>query len=142
MTGWLWRLADAVRHRMRARTWTASAAAGRRGEDLAHRYLESRGYVVVARNWRGAGGEIDIVAWDRERPVFVEVKSRASEEFGSPDRNIDTEKRRALERAAREYCRRAGIDPEAARFDVISVLLGETPRITQQENAFGPGRQT
>ncbi len=141
MTGWLWRLADSVRHRLRSRSWPATAAAGRRGEDLAHRYLEDLGYVIAARNWRGAGGEIDLVAWDHEQAVFVEVKSRATDEFGAPERNIDAAKRRALERAAREYCRRAGVDFSRARFDVISILLTEPPRITQQKNAFAPHRE-
>jgi putative endonuclease len=129
VTGWLWRLADAVRHHARRRSWTPTEASGRRGEDLAHRYLEREAFVVVARNWRGAGGEIDIIAWDREEVVFVEVKSRAADEFGAPERNIDADKRRALERAGREYCRRAGIAWEQARFDLVSVILCDPPRI-------------
>src|SRR5450432_3006906 len=58
------------------------------GEDLAHRFLRRQGYTVVARNYRsGSGaGEIDIVAFDKQDLVFIEVKTRASDEFGSPDR--------------------------------------------------------
>lgn len=140
MTGWLWRLADSVRHRLLPGAVAPTAAAGRRGEDLAHRFLEREGCIVVARNWRGAGGEIDIVAWDREQVVFVEVKSRATEDFGAPERNIDARKRRALARAAREYLRRAAIDPGCARFDVVSVLLTEPPRIEHFKDAFNASR--
>jgi putative endonuclease len=129
VTGWLWRLADTVRHHARVRVWAPTEAVGRRGEDLAHRHLERAGFVVVARNWRGAGGEVDLIAWDREQVVFVEVKSREADEFGAPERNIDAEKRRALDRAAREYCRRAGIPFECARFDLVSVILSDPPRI-------------
>ena len=51
---------------------------GRAGEDLAHRWLRSHSFIVVARNWRPpqGGGEIDIVAWDGDVLVFVEVKTR------------------------------------------------------------------
>jgi len=140
VTGWLWRLADHVRERLLPGNVTATAAAGRRGEDLAHRFLERLGYVIVARNWRGAGGEVDIVAWDREQVVFVEVKTRATDEFGAPGRNIDARKRRALARAAREYLRRAGIAPGRARFDVVSVLLTDPPGIEHFKDAFGASR--
>jgi len=97
---------------------------GLRGEDLAHRYLRRNGFMVVARNWRPpqGGGEIDIVAWERDILVFVEVKSRASGEWSAPERDIDLEKINALRRAARDYVRRAGADETKIRFDVISIV--------------------
>lgn len=130
------RIADALRHRGRLRRWNADAALGRRGEDLAHRYLQGLGYRVVARNWRGRSGEVDIIAFDRERLVFVEVKSRSSAEFGSPERAIGEEKRQALARAAREYTRRSGIAPERLRFDVVTVLLAARPQIEHYPDTF------
>ncbi len=137
---WLGRLADAARHRARSRQWAPDAAAGRRGEDLAHRYLEKLGYVVVARNWRGAGGEIDLVAWDREKLVFVEVKTRATDEFGDPARNIDEAKQRALMRAAREYARRAGVSWDAVRFDIVTVLLAGRAEVNVMQDVFQVSR--
>lgn len=96
---------------------------GRRGEDLAHRYLRRNGFIVVARNWRPpqGGGEIDLITWRNDRTVFVEVKSRVSPDNSAPERDIDPEKIRALRRAARDYLRRSGTDPEKARFDVIAI---------------------
>src|SRR6185437_11574513 len=96
---------------------------GQRGEDLAHRYLRRRGFTVVARNWRPpqGGGEIDIVAWDGEWLVFVEVKTRTTSEWSVPERDIDRGKIDALRRAARDYVRRSEADPSRVRFDAISI---------------------
>src|SRR5512138_1390132 len=104
-------VADRLRQWARRRCWPADQAAGRLGEDLAHRLLRRSGYRVVARNWRprSGAGEIDIVAWDGATLAFVEVKTRGTEEFGAPDRAIDAEKREALIRSARDYTRRAGV---------------------------------
>ena len=136
---WIYRLGDAVRDRARRRQWTGEQAAGRRGEDLAHRYLRRNGFVIVARNYRTAtgSGEIDLVAWERDTLAFVEVKSRASEDFGPPDRAVDAEKRRHLERSARDYIRRTGIGWNCVRFDIVNVILAEPPRIELLRDAFG-----
>jgi len=138
----LYRLADRIRQRARRRRWHPDLAAGRRGEDLAHRFLRRRGFRIVARNYRSrsGSGEIDLVAWDKDQLVFVEVKSRATAEFGTPDRAVDPEKQRHLERAAREYARRANIGWERTRFDIVSVLLTAPPAIELLPDAFRPGR--
>lgn len=138
MLGPLYRLGDALRHRRRLRRSHPDQAAGRRGEDLAHRFLQSRGMIVVARNWRArsGAGELDLVAWEGETLVFVEVKTRASEEFGAPDRAIGREKTAHLWRAAREYVRRAGVDWQRVRFDVVNVVLREPPSIAWLRDVF------
>lgn len=116
-------------------------ALGRRGEDVAHRYLERSGFRVVARNYRpGADSEIDIVAREGETVVFVEVKSRASADFGSPDRAIDDEKQKHILRAARSYVTRAGVAWSQVRFDVISVVFTDPPSIRHMRDAFFEGR--
>jgi putative endonuclease len=94
-----------------------------RGEDLAHRYLRKSGFIVAARNWRPpqGGGEIDIVAWERDRLVFVEVKTRALADVSAPERAIDEDKMQALRRAAQDYVRRSGADPARVRFDAIAI---------------------
>jgi putative endonuclease len=112
----LYRLADRLRFRKHGNI-------GLRGEDIAHRYLRSWGFTVAARNWRPpqGGGELDIVAWDKDVLVFVEVKSRTNPESSAPERGIDEEKMRALRRSARAYVQRAGADVSRLRFDVLAI---------------------
>jgi len=141
MISFLYRLADRARHHVRERRWAADLGAGRRGEDLAHRFLRGQGLTVVARNYRSrTGSEIDLVARDGDALVFVEVKSRASEEFGTPDRAVDAEKQAHIERAAREYARRAGVDWGTVRFDIVNVLLTRPPQVELLRDAFSPKR--
>src|SRR5580704_5040063 len=82
--------------------------AGRRGEDLAHRFLRRQGFTIVARNYRLSAGdaEADLIAWEGDALVFVEVKSRETSEYGPPERAIGEEKRAHLKRVAREYTRK------------------------------------
>jgi len=143
MISLLYRLADRLRHRARTRRAHPDFAAGRRGEDLAHRFLRRQGYTIVARNFRprNRAGEIDLIAWERDYLVFVEVKSRASEEFGTPDRAVDPEKQDHLVRAAGEYAHRAGVAWERVRFDIVGILLTQPPQIDLVRDAFGPRRK-
>jgi putative endonuclease len=137
--GFLYRAADAIRRRYLKHDH------GAMGEDLAHRYLRRRGCTVIARNYRtrSGSGEIDIVAWHGRTLVFVEVKTRQTEEYGTPDRAVDAEKQQRLRVAARDYVRRSGFLLERTRFDVVSVVLtgqnsrlGKAPRIEWQLDAF------
>lgn len=135
----LYRLGDRLRHRARqGSTLPVTAVNGRRGEDLAHRFLRKRGLTIVARNYRppAGGGEIDLIAYDRGKLVFVEVKTRASGDFGEPDAAVDDEKRRFLVRAARDYARRSAIEWQNVRFDIVSVVLDNPPRIELLPDAF------
>ena len=112
-------------------------ALGRRAEDLAHRYLQRRGYRILARNWTGPHlAEVDIVATDGERTVFVEVKSRQNEEQGSPERALDAIKQIAQRRAARAWARSARIDIHTIRFDLVTVVFADPPRIEHQPDAW------
>ncbi len=97
---------------------------------------------VVCRNFhtRSGDGEIDLVAWDGDTLAFVEVKSRATEDFGTPDRAIDRDKQIALVRAGKEYARRARVDWERTRFDVVNVVLTEPPAVTHIREAFSRGQ--
>jgi putative endonuclease len=133
-----YRLADAARGRYRARHSTPEQAHGRRGEDLAHRFLRRQGLTIVARNFhqRAGRGELDMVAWDRQTLVFVEVKTRASADFGSPGRAVGTDKEKDLRRAAGEYLRRSGAAREQARFDLVNIVLTNPPEIEWIKDAF------
>ena len=132
MIGLLYRAADALRRR------SLGHDHGRMGEDLAHRYLRRRGCTIVARNYRppSGSGEIDLVAWHGGTLVFVEVKTRATAEFGAPDRAVDADKRQHLHDAARDYARRAGVEWEKVRFDIVSVLLAKPMTIEWIRDAF------
>jgi len=133
---------DRLRDHLRRRRIGPDLASGRRGEDLAHRLLRRQGMAVVARNYRppSGHGEIDLVAWDRGTLVFVEVKTRATEEYGAPDRAIDSDKREALAAAARDYARRAGVPWDRVRFDVVNVVLSSAPKVSHLQDAFRTGR--
>jgi len=131
--GLLYRAADALRRRLLA------GDHGRVGEDLAHRYLRKHGCTIVARRYRpsSGGGEIDVVAWHGGALVFVEVKTRASTEFGAPERAVDGEKQVYLTRAGRDYARRAGVEWGKVRFDIVSIVLTKPPEIEWIREAFG-----
>ena len=105
--------------------------AGRRGEDLAHRFLKRNGFTIVARNYRLAAGdaEADLIAWEGETLAIVEVKSRTSEEYGAPERAIGEEKRRHLLRVARGYSRKCGVGWERVRLDVVTVIFSDPARV-------------
>ena len=102
---------DWLRHLARSRRWSADLAVGRRGEDLAHRLLRRKGLTIVARNYRLASGdaEADVIAWEGEELVFVEVKTRRSAEYGPPERAVGDEKRIHLRRIASELVSSAGV---------------------------------
>lgn len=125
----LYQFADLLR-------WQKHRNTGRRGEDLAHRWLRGQGFLITARNWRPpqGGGEIDIVARDGEYLVFVEVKTRLSASLNAPERDIDEAKMDAVRRAARDYVRRSGADPERVRFDAVAIAAGE---IRYLKDVFG-----
>ncbi len=111
---------------------------GRRGEDLAHRFLKRQGYTIVARNYRLSSGEAeaDIIAWEGSALAIVEVKSRRSGEYGPPERAIGEEKQRHLLRVARAYARKANVQWENVRFDVVTVILDEPVQIHLYRNAL------
>ena len=92
--------------------------------------------------YRPAGGEVeaDIVARRGDTIVFIEVKSRASGDFGSPDRAIGSDKRKNITSAARAYATRAGIEWRQVRFDVISIVFTNPPSITHLKDVFFEGR--
>src|SRR5687768_17082353 len=131
-------MSDWLRHRARLRREDPNRTWGARGEDLAHRFLQKQGYRVVARNWRAedGSGELDLVAWDGPTLVVVEVKTRASIDFGLPEEAVDAGKRTRLSRTAARYVREADVPASLVRFDIVSVVLGEKPEIGHIPNAF------
>jgi putative endonuclease len=134
----LYEFADLLRHHGRKGHMTAEHALGRRGEDVAHRFLQRAGFVIVDRNYRMApgGGEVDLVGWEADRLVFVEVKSRKTDEYGAPDRAVGQQKQWSLMRAAREYARHAEVPWDRVRFDVVNVVFTKPPAVTHFRDAL------
>lgn len=97
---------------------------GAAAESLVASHLESLGWKLAARNWRGRGGELDIVAFDGPTLVFVEVKARGGRSHGLPEEAVDAAKQGRLARTALEYARAHGLSERPMRFDVAAVEDG------------------
>lgn len=115
---------------------------GRWGEDRAAEYLESRGYGIMARDWRAGRRDIDIVAHKDGTVAFVEVKTRRDTGFGAPEQAVDLRKVRSIAAAASAFIKLNRIDARV-RFDIISVTgsPGAGCAIDHIENAFVPPLQ-
>ena len=117
----------------------ARKSLGQRGERAAAKYLRRKGYKIVARGSRLGPGELDLVAVDGRTVVFVEVKTRRSDQYGNPAEAVDLQKQRRLTRLAVTYLKRHGLLEYPARFDVVAVTWPEDrrrPVIEHFENAF------
>ena len=113
---------------------------GKKGEAIAKQYLEEKGYTILELNWRFKKAEIDIIAKDVEEDVlvFVEVKTRSSNAFGSPEEFVTDQKEKLMGDAAYVYAGIIQHDWEI-RFDIIAVLLeNDTPQISHLPDAFFP----
>jgi putative endonuclease len=121
------------------RALTAPQPLGRRGEDAAARYLKRLGYVIVARGHRDDLGEIDLIAVAGRTVVFIEVKTRTSDDAGHPADAVDQAKQRRLTRLALSYLKRHDLLENQTRFDVIAVTWPKgrgRPTIEHFKSAF------
>jgi putative endonuclease len=100
-------------------------ALGLEGEDIAASWYRARGYEVLARNWRCAEGELDLVVTRDGTVVFCEVKARSTTAFGTPFDAVTPAKQRRLRGLAARWLRQASARPASLRFDVVGVLGGE-----------------
>lgn len=111
---------------------------GRRGEDAAVKYLQSKGHHILERNWRFRGYEIDIVTAVETCIVFVEVKTRASTAWGDPEDFVDIRRMRRMITAANSYLLHHKVD-KPARFDVVAIVWSDAQfEIRHIEDAFLP----
>ena len=94
---------------------------GKRGEQLAERFLRRKGYRILARNYRCPCGEIDLVARDGDTLVFVEIKGRSGGRFGSPLEAVTVRKQERMAVVARHFLSSCRIYQSPARFDVIGI---------------------
>lgn len=93
------------------------------GERLAGEYLQSIGYEILERNWRCSLGEIDLIAKDHNRFVFVEVKTRNGSGFGQPLEAITELKLNRIRRLVGEWCRVRQLSGIDVRIDAVGVLV-------------------
>lgn len=111
---------------------------GKQGEEIAVKYLTDKGYEILERNWRNRHKEVDIIAKDGKELVFVEVKTRKSNNYGEPSLAVNKQKQRLLVSAANAYIFGKNLDMDT-RFDIISILMkDEDPIIEHIEDAFLP----
>ena len=110
---------------------------GSSGELLAAEFLERLGFKILERNYRFERAEIDIVAGDGDELVFVEVKARTSESFGSPEDSITPQKEEQIRDAAEGYLLEHEIDDTICRFDVVAIeFVNGKPEIRHIRDAF------
>lgn len=111
------------------------AALGKWGEDTATVYLQDKGYTIVERDWHSAHRDIDIIATDGDMLVFVEVKTRSNDFFGTPEQAVDYRKQQNLRHAINHFLKYHHTDLPW-RFDVITVIgtIGTQPAINHIED--------
>lgn len=110
---------------------------GKVGEIIATNFLKSKGYKIVANNYKNSIGEIDIIAKDKDYLVFVEVKTRLSSAFGDPAEAVNNIKQHKIRQVATFYLKQHKQLETNCRFDVISIIGSvENHTIRQIENAF------
>ena len=119
---------------------TAKMALGERGEKFAARYLRRHGYRILVRRFKTRAGEIDIVCRHGEWLVFVEVKTRKNDDYGTPSEAVTKEKQNHMSRTALDYLRLLNHPRIRFRFDIVEVILQDGVRkpadIRLIQNAF------
>ena len=114
---------------------------GRWGERRCEKFLKRKGFKILARNFRCKTGEIDLVVVDTDSSlVFVEVKTRANEDFSPSESAVTFAKKTRMIRASRYFLATHHIEDRPFRFDVVTIVLAEKgpAQIRHYENAFAP----
>jgi putative endonuclease len=110
---------------------------GKQAEDLVSQELAARGYQILQRRFRTQFGEIDIVARDGGTLVFVEVRARVGEDYGSAEESITARKEWRMTRMAQSYLLNQGLGEIDCRFDVVAVdWSAPEPVVTIYQSAF------
>jgi putative endonuclease len=110
---------------------------GHAAETVACRYLEDKGFALIARNYRCAFGEIDLIMRDGETLVFVEVRRRRNVDFGTPAETVGPRKQQRLRATAEHYLQRhAALSQKPCRFDIVALTDDRSVDIEWLPNAF------
>ncbi|MCF6148383.1 MAG: YraN family protein [Candidatus Kuenenia sp.] len=110
-----------------------------KGELVAAKFLKKKGYKILQRNYRRKVGEIDIICYDHGVIVFVEVKTRSTDNYGPPELSVTETKKRQIIKVASYYIAEKKIEGIDLRFDVVSIVylpIKKHPVITLYKNAF------
>jgi putative endonuclease len=115
---------------------------GTSGERAAKTHLQKNGLKFLAANFRSARGEIDLIFRDGDCLVFVEVKTRSSEDWARPAAAVNADRRRRLSQCALDYLRLLKNPKVKIRFDIVEILLadGEVREIRHLPNTFAMSR--
>lgn len=115
----------------------AKQVLGKKGEKIAEQYLKTKGYKLVARNYRCPLGELDLIALDRRVIVFIEVKTRTGHRFGTPLEAVEFRKQQKMIRVAQYFLSEKRLHQREARFDVVGISWPQRePVVEHIENAF------
>lgn len=117
---------------------TQSSELGKLGEELAERFLKKLGYKILNKNFRTRYGEIDIIAKDKKRIIFVEVKTRSCDDYGTPQLAVNFYKQKHLSLAALTFIKKNSLNSDY-RFDIIAICGNKVEHI---KNAFLPSAFT
>lgn len=116
----------------------ATKKLGQYGESLAKRFLEQKGYHILSTNWQFRHLELDIIAKQGEQLVFVEVKTRNSNDMGAPEEAVSLMKQRKIVQAAHHYIEENEFDGDS-RFDIVAISKENGAfTIKHLESAFFP----
>ena len=96
---------------------------GKKGEEVALRFLKKKGYKIIEKNYVCKMGEMDIIAREKDTLVFVEVKTRTSMAFGPPQLAVNSMKQMQLSKVALYFLKEKRLEDIKARFDVVAILL-------------------
>lgn len=129
---------DRIRRWRGSKEETVAHRHGELGETAAKKYLRKQGFKFLTANFESDRGEIDLVFRDGDCLVFVEVKTRSSEDWVRPAASVDARKRRAFSLTALAYLKLLKNPPVKVRFDIVEVLLadGEVREVRYLPNAF------
>ncbi len=112
---------------------------GELGENIAGKFLEKKGYKILERNYRCKEGEIDIVAEHKESLVFVEVRTKTTSRFGTPEESVSPNKMRTITNSSFSYLNTHKAFSQNWRIDFIGIELaadGDVKRVNHIENAI------
>lgn len=98
---------------------------GKLGEDIVQKYLCKKKYKITAKRFRLYRGEIDLVAYDGDTLVFVEVKTRSKGSLGLPEESVNPRKQRQIRKIAEGYLALNNLDEVECRFDVVSLIFDD-----------------
>lgn len=114
-------------------------ALGKRGEEIAEKFLRNKGYDVIERNYRCSIGEIDIICINDNKLVFVEVRSRSTNNYGLPEESINFTKKKKIRAVALHFLQSQNRLIKEIQFDVIAIRFskeGAIESLEHYENAF------